>query len=90
MDKFIMNNLIKAGLDYLINAFPNRSLLKTASPEAKRNVIRRMAFVLINHDRFINDEYREVNGCLKFKRNLHERTQQRTGSQSTCCFAKLQ
>lgn len=60
--------LIKFAMEYIQAAMPNRKLLKTASPEAKANIIRRMTLVLIYHDRFINDEYVEVNGCTKLKR----------------------
>ncbi|AQT27872.1 hypothetical protein CB3_030 [Pectobacterium phage vB_PatP_CB3] len=55
--------------DYLNNCLPNRQLLKTVSPEAKRNVLHRMAKVLITGDRFLNNEYVEVNGCYKLRRN---------------------
>lgn len=73
-----MFNLANIANDFIRSAFPNRSLLKTGNVETKRNVLYRMTSVLISHDRFINNEYYEVNGCYKLKRNHNERAQQRT------------
>lgn len=73
-----MFTLAKFANDFIRSAFPNRGLLKTANVETKRNVLHRMTSVLISHDRFLNDEYYEVNGCYKLKRTRHERAQQRT------------
>jgi hypothetical protein len=70
-----MFNLAQITASYLDRCLPNRQLLKTANPSAKRDVLYRMATVLINSDRFLNNEYVDVNGCLKFKRNRNERTQ---------------
>lgn len=63
-----MFKLNRFAADYLNNCLPNRELLKTASPKAKRDVLHRMANVLITGDRFLNDEYVDVNGCLKLRR----------------------
>lgn len=68
-----MFNLAQTTASYLDSCLPNRQLLKTANPSAKRDVLYRMATVLINGDRFLNNEYVDVNGCLKFKRNDNER-----------------
>ena len=73
-----MFNLAQITASYLDRCLPNRQLLKTANPSAKRDVLHRMATVIINGDRFLNNEYVDVNGCLKLKRNHNERAQQRT------------
>ena len=70
-----MFKLAQITASYLDRCLPNRQLLKTANPLAKRNVLHRMATVLINGDRFLNNEYVDVNGRLKLKRNRNERTQ---------------
>ena len=69
-----MFKLAQFTADYINRCLPNRELLKTANPSAKRDVLHRMANVLINGDRFINEEYVDVNGCYKLNRGLHAKS----------------
>ncbi|QYN79822.1 hypothetical protein [Kosakonia phage Kc283] len=66
-----MFKLAEFTADYLNSCLPNRQILKTASPQAKRDALHRMASVIINGDRFLNGEYVDVNGCLKLRRSRH-------------------
>lgn len=70
-----MFKLAQFTADYLNKCLPDRQLLKTANPSAKRDVLHRMASVLITGDRFLNNEYIEVKGRYKLKRTHCERTQ---------------